>query len=71
MTDPAHEHGHRQRQPAHAGHGRTDRWSGLHRKWPAWLALGLMLLAMAIYVLSMDESIEPEGTAQPASPSER
>ena len=42
---------------------------GLHKDWRAWLALGLMLAAMGIYVLTLDESVQPEVTiTNPASP---
>ena len=32
---------------------------GIHKDWRAWTALGLMLGAMAAYVLTMDESMRP------------
>jgi ABC-type nickel/cobalt efflux system permease component RcnA len=31
----------------------------LHKDWRTWLAVGLMLAAIAIYVLTLDESIVP------------
>lgn len=33
--------------------------SGIHKDWRAWVAIVLMLGAMATYVLTMDESIRP------------
>ena len=42
---------------------------GLHKDWRAWLVLGLMLAAMGIYVLSLDESVQPEiSITNPAPP---
>jgi len=31
----------------------------LHKDWRTWLAVGVMLAAIAIYVLTLDESIVP------------
>jgi len=31
----------------------------LHKDWRVWLAVGIMLAAMIMYVLSLDESIVP------------
>ena len=31
----------------------------LHKDWRVWLAVALMLAAMAMYVLSLDESVVP------------
>jgi hypothetical protein len=31
----------------------------LHKDWRVWLAVALMLAAMAMYVLSLDESVAP------------
>ncbi len=44
-------------------------WMGLHKDWRAWLALGLMLAAISIYVLTLDDSMQPDvapGNAAPA-----
>ena len=54
----AHGHEHRQGKH-HAG------WKP-HRDWRVW-AVVLMLVAMAVYVLTLDESIWPGG-AGPAAP---
>ena len=74
MTDHDHQHGHDHDHKhghghhAHpAGHGRK----ALHKDWRAWVVVGLMLAAMAAYVLSMDESLQPVGPAgapMPAAP---
>jgi hypothetical protein len=45
-------------------------WKGLHKDWRAWLALGLMLAAISIYVLTLDDSVQPEiaaGNGPPAA----
>jgi hypothetical protein len=38
---------------------------GLHKDWRTWLVIGLMLAAIGIYVLTLDESLQP-GTAPQA-----
>ncbi len=38
-------------------------WMGLHKDWRAWLALGLMLAAISIYVLTLDDSVQPDSAA--------
>ena len=40
----------------------------LHRSLLTWLALLLMLIAMAVYLGSMDESVQPPEPAQPPVP---
>jgi hypothetical protein len=68
-------HGH---QPAHArdkekpSHPQMAWHKGIHKDWRTWLVIGLMLAAMGIYVLTLDDSIQPGGGAPvgvPASPS--
>ena len=41
---------------------------GLHKDWRAWLALGLMLAAMGIYVLTLDDAVQPGSTANNTAP---
>ncbi len=46
---------------------------GIHKDWRAWTVVGLMLVAIVVYVLSMDESIvpgQPDGPALPAEAAE-
>jgi hypothetical protein len=47
----------------HAGHSHEHptkpAGGGLHKDWRAWVVVGLMLAAMAGYILSMDEEIVP------------
>ena len=50
----------------------TNHTSTPKRKWWQWVALGLMLLAIGMYVLSLDDSVVPEvkvgsGGAPPAA----
>lgn len=58
--DEREHHGHRH---GHHGHGEVEhhgrKSSGLHKDWRMWLIVGLMLAAMAAYVLTMDESLQP------------
>jgi hypothetical protein len=44
-----HQHG------EHCQHGKKK----LHRDWRMWAIVGLMLVAMAIYLLTLDERIAP------------
>jgi hypothetical protein len=37
---------------------------GLHKDWRVWVAVVLMLAAIAVYVLTLDDSIEPTGQIQ-------
>ena len=48
---PTTSHHHR-----HPGPGHQPR-QGLHKDWRTWLALALMLAAVAIYVLTLDDSL--------------
>jgi hypothetical protein len=56
-----HEHGH--------SHGQPAKSRPLHRDWRLWAGVALALLAMAIYVMSMDESLWPGGSG-PAVPAD-
>lgn len=35
----------------------------LHKDWRTWLVIALMLAAIGIYVLTLDDSIQPTGQA--------
>ena len=66
------QRGHHRDHEAHSQEGRPkpDR-TGLHKDWRVWLVVGVMLLAMAIYLLTMDEAIRPGGKVRepvPAAP---
>lgn len=56
-TAQGHKHEH--------GHQHPSKPRGLHRDWRLWAGVVLALVAMAIYVLSMDESLWPGGSGQP------
>ena len=67
MTQHDHDHHHHGHDHDHH-HGPKRR--ALHKDWRAWLVVGLMLAAMAAYVLSDDEALQPgggEGERMPAA----
>jgi hypothetical protein len=41
------------------GHAQHKSGGGLHKDWRAWTVVLIMVAAMAVYILSFDESIEP------------
>jgi len=43
-------------------------WTQVHRDWRFWTALILMIVAMAAYVLTLDESMRPGGGVQQQTP---
>jgi ABC-type nickel/cobalt efflux system permease component RcnA len=57
MTQHHHKH------PASHKHEHIDpeEWSAkrLHKDWRVWLTVGVMLIAIVVYVLSLDDSILP------------
>ncbi|MCA9103746.1 MAG: hypothetical protein R3C10_26705 [Pirellulales bacterium] len=61
----AHHSNHPQHHEKHS-HDKQAKGTQLHKDWRTWTVVVLMLAAMAVYVLSLDESIGPEGEAQPA-----
>ena len=61
------KHSRKQQHAAPHGHEHKKHASATwkpHRDWRVW-AVALMLLAMAVYVLTLDESIWPGGGGQP------
>jgi hypothetical protein len=59
MTKHDHTHDHHHPKPK----------SQFHKDWKTWVVVGLMLAAMAMYVMSDDESIQPgSDTLGPAVP---
>jgi hypothetical protein len=61
-----HKHDHNGHHEHHSSKNKA-----LHKDWRAWLVVGLMLAAMAAYVLSDDESLQPgqpQGEQMPAAP---
>ena len=56
-------------QHDHSHHHQGRKRKSLHKDWRSWVVVGLMLAAMAAYVLSRDEAIQPgaaEGQPMPA-----
>lgn len=43
-------------------------WRRAHKDWRLWLAVGLMLVAMLAYLMTMDEAVQPGGKVQGAVP---
>ena len=41
-----------------------------HKDWRVWVVVGLMLAAIAVYVLSQDESFQPGGNVQQPVPAD-
>ncbi len=35
-----------------------------HKDWRTWVVIGLMVAAMGMYVLTLDDSVQPGGAAQ-------
>jgi ABC-type nickel/cobalt efflux system permease component RcnA len=66
MTSHHHHHTHESQEEQHS-HRKID-LSGLHRDWRTWLVIGLMLAAIGVYVLSLDEAVQPRGPAQGGLP---
>jgi ABC-type nickel/cobalt efflux system permease component RcnA len=57
MTQHSHKHSDSHKHT----HGDASEWSvrKLHKDWRVWLVVGMMLVAMAVYVLTLDDSIMP------------
>ena len=55
MTKPHHHHGGSQKH-THAG-SQKPYWRRIHKDWRLWVALALMLAAILIYVLSLDDAL--------------
>jgi ABC-type nickel/cobalt efflux system permease component RcnA len=68
MNQHADKHGHDKHNHPHGGHTAAPWYTTVHRNWVFWVAVGLMLVAMAIYVLSMDEEVQPGGNLQAPMP---
>jgi hypothetical protein len=52
----------------HSGHHHHEHQAprrGLHKDWRAWVVVGLMLAAMAAYVMTNDEADQPGGEGPP------
>ncbi|QDU74561.1 hypothetical protein Pan97_15700 [Bremerella volcania] len=56
-----HDHAHHERNKKHQKAAR-----GLHKDWRTWTVVLLMLLGMAVYLLTMDESLGPATGPEPS-----
>jgi hypothetical protein len=66
MTAHRHKHAHDSEADEHP---RPKIYlSGLHKDWRTWLVIGIMLAAIATYVLTLDNSIQPGGAVQGGLP---
>jgi hypothetical protein len=64
-----HDHGKQHHGQQH--HPRpASKNKAIHKDWRVWTVIALMLGAMLMYVLSDDESLQPDGEAGPAMPAE-
>lgn len=54
---------HHPNNPQHHQHSKRK---GLHKDWRSWTVVVLMLAAMALYILTLDESQGPEGEPRQA-----
>lgn len=52
--------------PNHPQHHQQPKRKELHKDWRSWTVVILMLAAMAFYILTLDESLGPEGKPQQA-----
>ncbi len=66
MTSHGHKYAH-EKEADKKSHHKID-LSGLHKDWRTWLVIGLMLVAIGTYVLTLDDSIHPGGAAQSGIP---
>jgi hypothetical protein len=67
MTHREHEQTNHARQHEHH---HAHKRKGIHKDWRVWLAVLLMLAGMAMYLLTMDESLgpnNPPGQKMPAA----
>jgi hypothetical protein len=66
MTPHGHKHDHKRAAENHPP-PKYD-LSGLHRDWRTWLIIGLMVAAIATYVFTLDEAVQPSGPVQGGPP---
>jgi hypothetical protein len=58
MSKENHGNHHGHHDHSHAQH---KSGGGLHKDWRAWTVVLIMVAAMAVYILSFDEEISPNG----------
>lgn len=61
-------HSHDHQNAGQAGGITGAWWTTLHRDWRFWVALVLASLAMILYMLSMEEAIQPGGAVEEPVP---
>jgi hypothetical protein len=54
----SHPHEHHEHAPQH-GHRHEGSKIAIHKDWRLWIGVLLMLGAMLVYVLTLDESVRP------------
>jgi hypothetical protein len=65
---PSHHHSHHQDEEKHWLNKILQ--PGLHKDWRTWVVIGLMMAAISIYVLTLDESVQPVPAPQQGAPAE-
>lgn len=62
------KHDHAKHPPAQHAHDHGDEPAkgGWYKDWRMWTVVALMLVAMAVYILSLDNEIAPGEPGQPA-----
>lgn len=50
---------------AHHHNAKTPWWKQAHRDWRVWTGVVLMVVAMLVYVFSVDNSLQPGGVKAP------
>jgi len=66
MITHSHTHGHGRDKARHSQ--KTEPLMGWHKDWRTWAVVGLMLVAIGTYVLTLDDSIQPGSAAPNAGP---
>jgi hypothetical protein len=64
----SHEHKHDQHHHHGPEGGTPPRNRPIHHRWQFWVAVILMLVGMGVYVMTMDESLQPGGQVGPPVP---
>jgi hypothetical protein len=69
MNQHSGKHNHENHGHSHEGHHHPAPWyATVHRNWIFWVAVLLMLVAMGVYVMSLDESLQPDGNLEAPVP---
>ena len=63
-----HNHKHANAEKHKHQHSEKTGIRNLHKDWRTWVAVGLMLAAIAIYVLTLDDSVVPVAQTTTQSP---